>query len=381
MKIFRRTANAFFKSNSIFKCKTEAHLAFLKRLPKPKNPIQRSYNQFKCQCYQKSFLSNLKNSFIALFLIPPLIIYLLIKPGRRRRGDSTTGSNQAVFIFIGVSDIIPLCLKKRYQTIAEVSFGDKWYLNINDLKYLFFLKKYFLSPFFLLKLIYKLALYRAIISNWGPKAIICSSEYSFTSSFLTWYCEQNHIKHINVMHGEKLLNIRDSFFKFHECYVWDEHYLELFKTLRADEDQFIVATPPSLLINDDSDSEQKYELTYYLGGEKAPEMERIKEILLKINIPVFRICIRPHPRYSDLNKVSSIFQHFLIEDPMVVSMKQSFGNTRMVAALYSTILFQGFLSGKQIVLDDLSQKDKFDMLKEMKYIMFSKNYRTISSLL
>lgn len=380
MKVLKKINKFLSRNNSIFHYNLEKHLDFLNDLPIPKNKMHRSYYQYKCQCFQKPGLVNFRNNLIAFFLVIPVILFLLFKPGRGKTKTKEKQHHQAVFIFAGVENIVPLQVKQKYPDFTEVDFGKSWFLKTVDLKYIFKLKGYILSPYFLLKSIYKMAMYRAVIDEYSPNAIICSSEYSFTSSLLTWYCEQNHVRHINVMHGEKLLNIRDSFFQFHECYVWDKHYVDLFNILRAGENQFIIDTPPSLFIKN-TNSEPEYELTYYLAGETLSELERIQNVLHKIKIPDNKICIRPHPRYSDLNKIAKVFKPFAIENIREISIEQSINNTKKIASLYSTVLYQGFISGKQIVVDNLTQVSKFEKLKDLKFIVLSKPHLKISDLI
>ena len=80
----------------------------------------------------------------------------------------------------------------------------------------------------------KLAMYRYQYEVYHPKAMIVDEEYSYTSSFLTEYCHRLGVEHIDIMHGEKLYFIRDTFFCFDRCYVWDGYYRDLFCQLRAE---------------------------------------------------------------------------------------------------------------------------------------------------
>ena len=374
--------NRFLSGNkSVFDYNLEKQMAYLNKMPEPQSLIQRAYFQYKCQTYQRSSIINFRNNLFAFLSLFPILLYVFIKPKHQYKvAQIKSDKRGAVFIYAGVDDIVPQSLKKKYKHFHEIDFGKASYLKITDVKYIKQLFYYLHSPYFLLKSVYKMAMYRAIIDDFNPEAIICSSEYSFTSSLLTWYCEQNQLQHINVMHGEKLLNIRDSFFQFHECCVWDKHYVDLFKQLRAVEKQFIIDTPPSLFLKNTA-LKPEFELTYYLGDENSDEMERINEVLYKINIPNVKICIRPHPRYTDLNQVAKVFTQFAIENTREVKIEQSINNARIIASLYSTVLYQGFISGKQIVLDDLTQVDKFKKLKLLKFIIFSKDYKTISSLI
>jgi len=355
-------------------------IEYLNKFSIPYNLIHRSFYQYKCQVFQKNIIKNLINNVLALLLALPVIIVLLLKSVRLNNVKQNTHC-QAIFIFSGLKNIVPIKLQQKYPDNTSVDFGKNWYLKTVDIKFIYKLKDYLVSPFFILKSIFKMSMYRALIDKFSPEAIICSSEYSFTSSLLTWYCEQHNIRHINVMHGEKLLNIRDSFFKFHECYVWDKHYIDLFTKLRADEKQFIIDLPPSLFIQNKTNFKHKHELTYYLSSETIDELKEIRETLLKIKIPDNKICIRPHPRYTNLILTNKIFIPYVIENPQEVTIEDSFNSTKIIASLYSTVLYQGYISGKQIVVDDLTQVEKFEKLKKLNYIIFSKPYTKMSELI
>lgn len=382
MKFKKRINKYLSGNNDIFNYDIDKHLAFLNHLPNPKNLIHRSYLQYKCHSYKRPNILNFSNTIITLVALLPLVLLILLKPRRRvKYFNNNNLPYNAVFIFAGVDNIVSLSLKQKFINYKEVEFGKLWYLNLTDLKYIYKLIPYIASPYFVFKCVYKMAMYRAVIENYGPHSIICSSEYSFTSSFLTWYCEQNKIKHINVMHGEKLLDIKDSFFQFHECYVWDIHYIELFKILRAEESQFIVDIPPCLHIKTDLSKIPDFELTYYLTNETEKELKDINKILHQINILKNKICIRPHPRYSDIIQVKKVFKDFFIENTKEYSIENSINNTRKIASLYSTVLYQGYISGKEIVVDNMSQRNKFKKLVGLKFIVLSKYYETISSLI
>ena len=371
----------FFKLPSLFEKDIEIDLLYLDSFKIPKDKLQRSYFQYKCQKFGKHFYIRLSNNLISIFFLFPSIFFLLLKGlFKRNLMFEEQQKNTAVHIFTGVKNIIPQGLKNEFATLEQVSFFRNSYLKVADLSVILNLLFYVRSPFFVFKCVFKIAMYRPIIDNYYPGAIICSSEYSFTSSVLTWYCNLNEVKHINVMHGEKLLNIRDSFFVFDKCYVWDIHYVNLFKLLRADKNQFKVDTPPSLFFKK-TNTKPQHKYTYYLAAQTKPQLIKIKETLSKLKIHESKICIRPHPRYSDLSVVKKVFKMFKIEDLYEVSIEESVNNTQNVVSLYSTVLFQSLLSGKSIVIDDISDNKKFEKLKELKYALLSKTPELLSNLL
>lgn len=376
-----KSLNNYFNSNdSSFSFEKINQIKFLASFPEPINCIERSYFQYKCQKFlEKSYRVVLKE-FIAIFGLVPFVLFLYFK--KRKRPSKLLNSNIGVILFAGVDGIVPKKLQQIFERIETIPFDKEYFITNKDISFIIHLiKQYFFSPYFVIKSSYKIALYRAIINRFNPNSIICSSEYSFTSSLLTAYCELNEVKHINVMHGEKLFNIRDSFFYFHQCYVWDTHYVELLISLRAEPTQFIVARPPSLMIDNVNVITPIYEFTYYLGGESVKELQLIKLIMLSTKVNSKQLCVRFHPRESNKKEVSCIFKEFSIEDPEKCSINKSFCLTKRIVSLYSTVLYQGFLIGKEVIIDDITQKEKYNKLAQLKYIMINKPHKNLSDII
>ena len=79
------------------------------------------------------------------------------------------------------------------------------------------------------------------------------------------------------MHGERFFIISDSYFRFHECYVWFEEYKRIFIDMYAEESQFIIARPmslsfdPSLYYRENESADYKY----YIQGDDESELKSI----------------------------------------------------------------------------------------------------------
>ncbi len=364
------------KIRNIFDIDLKKEIEYLHSFKEPKDLIERSYFQYKCQSFSQNRFNIIKRNIFSIFILIPFILtalfkgFFLIKKNKKK--------SLTIFIFSGVDHIVPSIVKERNKEFLKVNFGEGWFFVFKDFKYILSLMHYIKSPYFILKVIYKMAMYRNFINRYAPQTIVCSSEYSFSSSFLTWYCNQNNVEHINVMHGEKLLNIRDSFFQFNEYYVWDTYYVDLFEKLRANKAQFKIAIPQSLVIKSEN-IPLKYDITYYLGAENIQEMIILNKLLLDTYIPNNKICIRPHPRYSNMKEVESVFTSFDIQDVRKTSIEHSIGLTKMLCSLYSTVLLQGLCSGKEIVVDDITDKNKFEKLQELGFIILNKPHKLLSS--
>jgi hypothetical protein len=312
----------------------------------------------------------------------PLIFYYLIKPYKDKTELVKSNINNAVFLREGVTfNIIPKSLQNEFSNIYECPLKGDMYINNNDKIIISnMIKKYWKTPFFILKCMIKMAIYSNVIHKYKPKAIITHNEYSFASSVLTMYCGKLGVEHINVMHGEKLFNIRDAFVEFDRFYVWDKHYENLFTQLRAEKNQFKVEFPDALCLNIDNKEKYVHIITYYLGGEDESELTSINNDLLSLEIPLNKICIRYHPRYSDINIIKKIFRGYVIENPNEVDIEKSLSMTKYVTSLYSTVLYQAYVNGKKVVINDLSSPRKYELLDNLNYIMIRKPHIKLSEL-
>lgn len=350
----------------------------LSKFPPPKNLIERSFFQYRCQT---AFVSSgkvfLKN-FIA-FLTTPLVLIISIL--NHYLFPKKANQIQAIFPYKKVfnAQIIPEAIVENYN-IEVVDFYQKGRLKIEDLKFIVkvCLKKPFLF-FFHLKIILKISFYRALIEKYNPELIVVANEYSFTSSILTHFCHVNNVKHFNVMHGEKLFFIRDSFFYFDKCFVWDSHYINLFEKLRAPTSQFEVTFPKYKLF-ESSGNKKDYFATYYLGSESKEELENIYENLILLKKK--NISVRPHPRYSNLDLVKKIFTDIEIENINTVDIYSSLDRTERVISLYSSVLYEAYVNDKEIVIDDVSfESNKLSMFRKIELLVYAKPHSLLSNMI
>lgn len=362
-----------------FEIPINKQLDFINNLPNPKDDIQRSYYQYLSQQFLRNNLQKYLNNLISYFIIFPLIIFYLYK-------DGNTKFNKPLDAIIneGFPDgIIPETIKKTYN-LTTINISKNKSLKLNDFKIIKSLfKYYFKSPFFVLKNLYKIASYSYLYHTFRPNAIIVCNEFSFTSSILTYYCEKKSLKHINIMHGEKLLYIRDSFFRYHQMFVWSEHYENLFKLLKSGTDKFIIELPQSLNfdVNNYLDSNLYTDFKYFLADYSEKEIKIITKALYAIKSKGFSIKFRPHPRFSDLKLLLKFAKEEDIEYPTDVDIFHSISNIRYAIGLYSTVLTQSNYIGKKVIIDDISNKFYYDKLKELDYILFKRNHTLLSSLI
>ena len=344
---------------------------YLNGLPEPTDDLQRSFLQYKCQMHLAGPLRRAAYQCAAavLLLIP-----------RQMRTYASCAPADAVYAFIEGMDVLPNSLRREFSSLEHrQDYLNYFVLTKADREFLNQLRRrYPFAFYFRYKCLLKVGMYRAILDAYHPKALIVSGEYSFTSSVLTAYCQQLGVEHINVMHGEKLFHIRDSFFRFHRCYVWDDFYCRLFTRLRAEPTQFQTELPPAQLPWHYPDVAKTVDYTYYLQSESEAALRKIMQALQQFRTKGAVVAVRPHPRYTDDALVHELFQGFLIENKSEIGIEQSVLRTKRAISLYSTVLFQAYSNNVPIIIDDVSSPERYHRLEEMEYIMLHKPHTLLS---
>ena len=364
------------KQNSVFTYPVDKQEAYIAHFPDPKDGIERGYFQYCCRMKLYGEPLHLLMNLAAF----PLSLYYMAT--YRGAGGVTEQTADAVFFPDGKPfNIIPDSLLGRYENIVTLSSTDKA-LTKEDRRFLkTVFRRYPFSWMLWLKLIIKVAQYSHAITKYNPKAVISCSEFSYTAPILTEYCRMRGVRSINIMHGEKLYDMHDAFSKFDEFFVWDQVYVNLFVSMRGDADQFVIEQPRSLRISNEGNIEKKYDYTYYLTAETDEELGIIAEKLKELQEKGKRVSVRPHPRYSDMDKVSMYFDFANVENWKTIAIEESLLQTGAAISLHSTVLYQAYNNGIGAVIDDISAPKQFAKLKELRYVMLSVEHRLLSELL
>lgn len=364
------------RQDALFSYDVDKQRKYIEKLRVPRDEMERSYFQYKCQM---QFNGMGLTAFLNILSFPIVSLYL-IKYGRNTKVDKLKQAEMVFFRDGKPENILPKSLKERYQSI-ECSPLEGFVLKKEDKRLIKELvRRYPFSWHFILKCLIKIGRYSYVIEEYSPKAIVVCAEYSFTSSVLTEYCNRRKIKHIDVMHGEKMYYMRDAFFKFDECYIWDDYYKKILTSMKADENQFIIEVPTSLRFETELVKTNTYDYTYYLARETEEVLKRISNILKQLYMSGKRISIRPHPRYSNIDTVRQMFSFANIEDTSEVSIEQSLFQTKTAISLYSTVLNQAIYNSVPVIIDDLSNPGNYNKLKELGYICLYKEHRLLSEI-
>jgi hypothetical protein len=365
---------AFMSNNEqFFKIPRGTQERILSAFPQPKDDLERSFFQYKCQCKTNGPIRNLLLNLGSL-------VYL---PFYRAKGHVTSPSKSKTGLVLRTRNKIPSIsmLPSSLQTqLTEVS--DDFLSNecdeskvINSL----LKKRYFWSFYFRLKCKIILADYSGLIARYSPQAIVSANEFSFTSSVATYFCEKMGVNSFDVLHGEKLFSITCSFFRFTKTFVWDDYDIKLLSSLKAPVEQFSTYEASFLLPKAHVDFPQ-WDYTYYLQMQNKKELQLIARNLSKLRSLGNKVQVRFHPKYTNQKMAIRIFGKFGIAiDHETID--ASIANSKHCISQYSTVMYQSLLTGKAPVIDDLSNPLKFQKLKTLDYRILIGPHLLLSGLL
>lgn len=365
-------------TKSWFTKTAEEQKAFLLSLPEPNNDMERSYLQYKCQCYFREpwqiFLMNCVS-------LPPLVIHSL---QFRKRQVISEPHSDAVLLGESLNNILPQSLCGEFAQISCVAEQRKYrFLSKDDIRFLHGLRKqYPFSFFFRYECMRELALYSYLIACHRPKALISVQQGRFTASFLSAFCAARGVEHICIMHGIQSFDISISFLHFNRFYVWNDFFKDLFIELRAANDQFEIEVPLSLRFSQSISKLAPVDYTYYLQDQTPPQVQAIIGCLLRLKKAGAKIAVRPHPLHRECaNPLIKSDCGFIVENPDQVLIEDSILRTKYAISLYSTALMQAYYNGKTAVIDDICAPKEFEELEKNCYMNRAMPHKTLSELL
>lgn len=360
-----------------FKVPIAKQKKIIEKFPEPKDNIERSYFQYKCLCKIMGF----KTFIMQVFSILQILLYAITIKGDNKKSD-VSNPVDLLCIVDGVSeDIVPKHLIKSYSTVKYYNELTNAILTREDKRFILkIIKRYPISYALIVKIIKAISEYSYIIKKYNPKAIATHGEYHVTSSILTEYCNNNGILHINFMHGEKIFFIRDSFFCYDECYVWNKYYEELFKSLRAKVRKYIIENPFNEVNKIKVLKTSDY--CYYMSSENKKNMKNILNILDSIRKNNYKVLVRAHPRWTNIKLLKKLSKKMNIDiEENCININESILSKYNAISLYSTVLWQAINYKTNIIIDDLTDNKKFRILKEAKYICFRYDYKLLSEII
>lgn len=348
----------------------------LAMMKEPIDDIDRSYNQFKGRHFFYHTIKEIVAEVVSFFGLPIYLIYCYVlyifKPKQKT-------SYQAIGDFYKFEEVIPNTLKQEFNINNEV-WNKGRMLSLRDIFLLFHIFYRHPVPCFVFKIAIKLSYYKYTIYCYNPKAIIVHNEASYAGSILTKYCNDLGIEHINVMHGEKLFYLGNVYFRYNRCYVWGEHYKQMFLSLKAESSQFRIEIPESFNIDLKNNYKQEFysDYKYYL---QIYDEVQIKSIIKSLDFILRNgqtYKLRPHPRFSNFKLLEEVIDKQYIEYPNKVPILESIASTKHVIGSYTTVLNQAYYAKIDVIFDDVTYKKTFDKLGDLNYIFANKDTNKLS---
>lgn len=349
--------------------------------PNPKNTVDRAYYQYKATMAGWTLVGRTLAEIASFFLLPFYCWSL-----RRKSVSFEEPFNLICLISQDQKNIIPLSLKMEFETFQYGDVSDQMCIDDSDWEYLEpIYKKYKGSYYFKLKILFRIAAYSAFIKRNHVKAFISAAEHSFSNTLCTDYCSYKCVENIVCQHGEYLKELSGSFFYVHRYYVWDKYYVTLHQMYRAFIPKFYVYLPDAISsLEIKSDEPPLYFATYYLEYETQVELASIRRSfdLLKKNGKTCKLRLHPRGRIYNEQIVKDTFGlDYNVEDCALVSLGDSISDSEYLIAVCSTVLLQGYLNGKKIIIDDITRKGMYESLKDRGYVMMSKPHYLLSDIL
>lgn len=370
------------KANSLSKAQ-QKQLA--DAFPAPKDDYERAYIKHMCRKYMDFDNGNfswLILNTVSLMLFLPLWVIcsingMRIRPAREKNGAIILKSTG----FANIDDILPTESLNRFGEYQVVSAGSvtKGLLHGEGHRILRMnIARHPFSFYMNLLLLLNLGKYESLIAKYQPRALFSyADERSPVNPLLTLLCEGQGIDHIGFMHGEVYFQLDKGFFRYTDYWVWDSFYKQLFREMYCSCPMHEYL-PKKLMLSKMTEDVPDVFLTYY-DAENSPEsLAALADVFAEMENAGKKCILRPHPRFSNTEAISRLFKPEMIQDGKVVSIAQSFQKTKYVAAICSTVLMEAYYAGKDIVIDDLTDKARLAQIADKGYMMLSKEHTPLS---
>jgi hypothetical protein len=120
---------------------------------------------------------------------------------------------------------------------------------------------------------------------------------------------------------------------------------------------------------------------YYLQTDDELELIKIIENIKILISYGYKVKVRSHPRIDSSSFLKQYLENNFIEDFREVGIEESLANTKNVIGLYTTVLYQAYMNGINVILDDIVYKNYLSRLKSRDYIICSKPHLLLSEII
>lgn len=353
----------------------EDELEYLNSLREPVDDIDRSYLQYKCFCFSNEYKATLIFKNIVSSLV--FLYYTFARCGKKPTQEKSV---PYVLVFNGTRvDIVP---DKYNGQFCKIPIAFDLYLTRQDKQFIRKIwRRHLFSFYFLLKCTVKIATYRAAVEKYHPQHILCSCEYSFTSSILTSYCEKLGMKHINLMHGHVGLRASLAFHRFSVSSVWSNVFIETHRLLRTGTVQYEIEIPKCLRYSTHPELEQKGIYKYYLQNLSDEILEGLSILYQELEKRGIHMIFRPHPLHNEMEKVKKYVPDARIESVDDVDIESSINEAEYIISRYSTALWQAKFMNKKVIIDDMSMPKQYEQMKKRRVFVWENDIEKMSDFL
>ena len=386
--IYKKINNKVVHGVDVERMSYKQQMEYLHKFPIPKDNFERSYFKYKCFCeycyYRRKWMLLIYN-IGAMFLISSIHSKLRRANGKAKLIDKVDAVIENI-PRLPNSDFMPEELRNKYRKIKEIElidYNESLLSNIGEEIYQEVKRRYFFHFYYRLIVLQKLGQFSSYLVRYKPDIIaFYSCEREFSSPLQTLLCEKSGSRYISFMHGDYLSTLSFAFQKYSQYYVWDESYVKMFKTLKCDS-PMLVYRPKKLngIASAIEEDRCAYFATYYFSDETQVEVTKIYKVFKKFESYGMRTKIRPHPRFSNIEMLNKVFADIEIEEPSNCSLSESITKSLFVVGLNTTVLSEAYFSGKKVVIDDISNSEKYKGLAERGYVMMNRPHILLSKLL
>ena len=265
------------------------------------------------------------------------------------------------------------------------------YVNGKALKiWIGMVRAYPLSWFTHFRCLINIMAFNKLIKQYSPSVIMNTrAEGNYITTIITHLCESYGIEYACFMHGELMCSSTTAFVRLSKMFVWDEHYIKVLNWSRFAASSYVVYKPDIYIYENKEliQSNKKYFLLYALCGNELdgiePNLYEKIRLLAKLTKAGYRCKIRPHPRWSDCNMINELIEgtDITFEEPRLISVADSIGESEYVAGTFSTVLTEAFYLGAKVIIDDISEPDLISELKYRQYFLLNKEHIVLSELI
>ena len=367
--------------------------------PEPRDDFDRAYFNYQCNTRGMFPLTRVLLDFSCFFAVLLFVLLFIInrifyrKKNEKRDAIIICAANRVGQKY-SYEGRIPEDLLKEYKNIIELKLDvfpkfTEGVFGINAFKtWLRFFIRHPFSGFINFRCLINIMAVNKLIITYSPKAIIIArAELNNISSIVSCFCELNHIRYINFMHGEMMATMNTAFVRFTNFYIWDKHYIKVLVWGRAPEDQFVVYQPSIYNFHVQKTYAPQYDYTYILCGNEYTGIDEtirsVCDILKKLVGYGYKCKVRPHPRWSDIDELNRVFfgTGIDIENPKEINTEKSISDSKYVIGTFSTVLTEAFYMGIKIIIDDLSDPDLLKNLENSMYFLLDKKHELLSNVI